>query len=292
MGKDAGKRCRDNKQDSAVSCGLVCRGRRNQALSRRAVMSVQSLLSNTASILQHGGFHLNRGVGFGSTGTNGGSSLVLGFQCTNTSITLRSTYSPTVLLKFNIPSPSDGARLNLDQLVRSPMHLQVEPVLHSASMTTDLAPFNPSCDHAIDVAIKLLELVRGDLLGDIGCGDGRFLFTAAQRVPGIRCIGVEHNEELYQRAIYTVTSSLPESQQALMDIRQADALSLSQTLATCTKLYLYLLPKGLKAIRPVLDSLPSNVYVVSYMFQIHGWMPIKVDRSTKGSVPVYLYVTE
>lgn len=161
------------------------------------------------------------------------------------------------------------------------------------NMTTDLAPFNPSCDHAIDVAIGLLELSPEDILVDIGCGDGRLLITAAQRVHRIRCIGVEHNEALHQRAISALATTLSESQQARVEIRHGDAASLYDILeTTCTKLYLYLLPKGLIAIRPALERLRPNVYVVTYMFQIHGWTPIKVDRTTKGSAPVYLYITQ
>jgi hypothetical protein len=43
-----------------------------------------------------------------------------------------------------------------------------------------------------------------------------------------------------------------------------------------------------------ITSCPPAFRVVSYMFSIPGWTPTKVDRSSKGGCPLYLYekVTE
>ena len=42
------------------------------------------------------------------------------------------------------------------------------------------------------------------------------------------------------------------------------------------------------------QAIPPDFRVVSYMFSIPGWTPSKVDRSSKGGCPLYLYenVTE
>jgi len=63
-----------------------------------------------------------------------------------------------------------------------------------------------------------------------------------------------------------------------------------------TGIYLFLLPKGILKIKPLLDAIVErrktqqrNLQVVAYMFQIQGWEPLIVDRSTKGEVPLYLY---
>jgi SAM-dependent methyltransferase len=174
---------------------------------------------------------------------------------------------------------------------------------------TDLAPFNPTCDHAVDVARKLLDLKPTDVLYDIGCGDGRFLIAAMKVTPGLRCVGIEIDETLCQRARDSVANELSVMQQGRIDIKHGDALTICRgtvpdhddgqqqcqqqqapSLSACTALYLYLLPRGLLAIRPLLDILPAKTRVVTYMFQIHGWEAQVVDRSTKGSAPVYLYV--
>ncbi len=40
-----------------------------------------------------------------------------------------------------------------------------------------LAPFNPSDPKVVEKAIQLLELEDGDIVYDLGCGDGRFLIA-------------------------------------------------------------------------------------------------------------------
>lgn len=53
------------------------------------------------------------------------------------------------------------------------------------------APFLPTLAPQIDVALDLLDLQPGDMMLELGCGDGRVLTRAAQR--GIRCVGYELN---------------------------------------------------------------------------------------------------
>jgi Putative methyltransferase len=168
----------------------------------------------------------------------------------------------------------------------------------------DLAPFNPTCEHAVHVARELLQLKPTDVLYDIGCGDGRFLIAAVKETPGLRCVGIEINEMLCRRAWDNVMDGLSVEQRDRIDIKHGDAIEIygspaqardgqskqALSFSECTALYLYLLPRGLQAIQPLLDSLPANTRVVTYMFQIHGWEPRVVDRTTKGSAPVYLYV--
>jgi Mycolic acid cyclopropane synthetase len=63
-----------------------------------------------------------------------------------------------------------------------------------------------------------------------------------------------------------------------------------------TALYLYLLPRGLKKLRPLLEQIVArrkeqgkSFRVVAYTFQVVGWDPVVVNRSTKSGVPIYLY---
>jgi hypothetical protein len=41
-----------------------------------------------------------------------------------------------------------------------------------------LAPYNPTNPDCIELALGLLRLVPGDVVFDLGCGDGRFLAQA------------------------------------------------------------------------------------------------------------------
>ena len=66
-----------------------------------------------------------------------------------------------------------------------------------------LAPFNPTSDAAIDIALEFLSLSIEDNLYDLGCGDGRLLIRACE---AFRCrgVGIEYDSRFYERAIQSV----------------------------------------------------------------------------------------
>ena len=64
----------------------------------------------------------------------------------------------------------------------------------------NLAPFNPSMQPVVDTALELLQLKAGDILYELGCGDGRVMVAAALATPGLKCVGVEYDLEFAERA--------------------------------------------------------------------------------------------
>jgi precorrin-6B methylase 2 len=52
-------------------------------------------------------------------------------------------------------------------------------------------PFVPVRKKVLADIISSLNLSNESILYDLGCGDGRILFAAAQVFPGISCIGIE-----------------------------------------------------------------------------------------------------
>ena len=196
-----------------------------------------------------------------------------------------------------------------------------------------LAPFNPTHESSIDVAIDLLELQSSDILFDLGCGDGRMLLRAASQVDGLRCVGIELDESLAARGrenMDMAKRSSDNDKAALADrveIRHGDVLAELKTMGQlapatastsigeqsktkfsllddATAVFVYLLPQGLKQVKVLLeeaakrrrlektnagDNEMKQLRVASYMFQIPDWIPVQVDRSGKGSCPIYLY---
>ncbi len=88
--------------------------------------------------------------------------------------------------------------------------------------------------------LECLDLVEGDVLLDLGCGDGRVLSVAAEQF-GCRAIGVEHNGDLVARARAMVAKS-PAAER--IDIRHAsaDTADLSEASVVFMFLPLGLLP--------------------------------------------------
>jgi hypothetical protein len=191
-----------------------------------------------------------------------------------------------------------------------------------------LAPFNPTCDQAQQTALDLLRLDENDVLFDLGCGDGRLLVTAVENLKGLRCVGIEMDPVFTSRAVKTI-GELPDEMQTRIEIREGDVLELGykdkdappvaqQKSSTATEkskgettgelcqnltllndataVYLFLVPNGLKKVKPLLDRVVEirkkqgrEFSVVAYMFQVRGWEPTLVNSTTKGNVPLYLY---
>ncbi|CAK0878613.1 unnamed protein product [Prorocentrum cordatum] len=61
-----------------------------------------------------------------------------------------------------------------------------------------LAPFNPTPDCAVAQALDALAAGPGDVVFDLGCGDGRLLLAAARR--GATGVGVEYDRRFVDRA--------------------------------------------------------------------------------------------
>ena len=182
-----------------------------------------------------------------------------------------------------------------------------------------LAPFNPSSEQIQKKAMEMMHLGKDDVLFDLGCGDGRFLCFAADQTPGLRCVGIEIDEVYVLRAKERVKQGKLESR---IDIRLEDATQtkttdtrseeISTTVAEeeekekplvdltlfddTTALYLFILPKGIVKMMPILESLKKKrlnegkrLRVLSYMFKIHDWEATVVDETGKGCCPVYYY---
>lgn len=196
-----------------------------------------------------------------------------------------------------------------------------------------LAPFNPSSQQIQDKALEHLKLSNRDVLFDLGCGDGRLLCHAVQQVPGLRCVGIEIDALYVERAQHRVKELLPsveaqsqieircEDALSALDIEQHDASATSTIsspsrpdnnkpaattkplkeltlLEDATALYLFVLPKGLQKLLPILEAVVERrqqeqrqFRILSYMFQIHHdqWEPALVDRTAKGGCPIYVY---
>ena len=176
-----------------------------------------------------------------------------------------------------------------------------------------LAPFNPSSEQIQEKAMKSLSLNENDVLFDLGCGDGRLLIAAAKQHPGLRCVGVEIDGKFVNRGMDEIAKLSQDLRNRIQlreeDVLQQPAVANNRNTASSAKelsdltlmddataLYLFVLPKGVVKIMPLLEALVERrvdeqryFRVLSYMFKIHDWEPTFVDRTAKGGCPVYLY---
>jgi predicted RNA methylase len=153
-----------------------------------------------------------------------------------------------------------------------------------------IAPFVPSPVVVIQHMLKLADLRAGEVLFDLGAGDGRTVIMAAKAF-GARAVGVELREDLAKKALSTIHSD------GLADrvtIVNGDMFGVN--LASADVVFLYLTTSANEKIKPKLETeLKKGVRVVSHDYEIVGWKPVQVDNFCENpklgypSHTIYLY---
>jgi predicted RNA methylase len=153
-----------------------------------------------------------------------------------------------------------------------------------------IAPFVPSPIPVIQRMLQLAELKPGEVLFDLGAGDGRSVIMAAKAFSA-RAVGVELREDLAKKALSTIHEN------GLTDrvtIVNGDMFTVNLTSADVV--FLYLTTSANEKIRPKLENeLKSGVRVVSHDYEIIGWKPEKVENFCENpqlgypSHTLYLY---
>ena len=142
--------------------------------------------------------------------------------------------------------------------------------------------FVPTPQDVVDEMLRLAGVHKGDVLYDLGCGDGRIPVTAAKRY-GIRAVGIDIDPERIREANENakragVTGLVTFRQENLFtaDFREASVVTL------------YLLPElNLKLEPRLLAELKPGTRIVSHEFDMGDWKPDK-QLELNGRV-IYLW---
>jgi SAM-dependent methyltransferase len=150
-----------------------------------------------------------------------------------------------------------------------------------------VAPFDPTPQDVVDRMLILAGVSKGDVVYDLGAGDGRFLITAAKRY-GARGVGFELDAGLVKLARENAKRAGVEK---LVQLHQADFLTADLSEATVVTLYLSY--DGNLAVRPqLMRQLRPGARVVSYTFDMGEWRPkiTETYRDSAGNLhPLYLW---
>ena len=135
-----------------------------------------------------------------------------------------------------------------------------------------LAPFVATPTSVVRQMLILADLKPGEVLYDLGSGDGRAVIMAAKDF-GATSIGVELRDDLAKRALDSIQElDLAEKTR----IVQKDIFAVN--LSAANVVFLYLTTSANEKIKPKLEAeLESGTRVVSHDYEILGWKPLKVD---------------
>ncbi|CAM9170245.1 unnamed protein product [Chrysoparadoxa australica] len=128
----------------------------------------------------------------------------------------------------------------------------------------------------------MLQLQDGDLLYDLGCGDGRFL-TEAARLHAVRGIGIEYDLAFVDKAKNRVEK---DNLCDLVTIRHSNVLD--EDFSQATALFIYLVPEGMRALKDKLIAMLQNgTRIVTYVFTIPDLEPMKVVEFKSTRIMYY-----
>ncbi len=160
---------------------------------------------------------------------------------------------------------------------------QAPPSIYAHS----LAPYVPSPQPIVDRMLEIANLKPGEVLYDLGCGDGRVLIAAVQKYHA-RAVGVELNGKIYKRAQDRINLL---GLQNHIELIHGDLLDVD--LSPADVVTLYLMRSSNEGLRPRLEKyLKPGARVVAHDFPVPGWKPTRVEETDTDSHvhTVYLYV--
>ena len=185
---------------------------------------------------------------------------------------------------FNIWNPSTSNAL------LSPGNTGRLQDLYPQDLTTtskSIAPFVPSPMDVVGVILELAELKPGEVLYDLGCGDGRIVLAAAKDY-GSRAVGVDLNAMLICEA-----RNRAEKLGFRDEVRFIEGDMFDVDLKPADVVIMYLLTSANEKVRPKLESeLRLGTRVITHDFPIINWRcQRRLDyRGESGKHTLYLYV--
>jgi precorrin-6B methylase 2 len=183
------------------------------------------------------------------------------------------------------------SNVHLPRLIRFIVALLVVMVGFHSRLQAQEIPFVPSPMPVVLRMLEVAELKSGDVLYDMGSGDGRIVIQAAKRY-GVRGVGIDMNSELVEKA---KANAAQEGVSHLVEFRAADGLTVDISEATVVTLYMFKWFNN--QLRPKLQKLKPGSRVIAHDFDIDEWPAARVEYvspnepgSSDYSEPRTLYI--
>lgn len=142
------------------------------------------------------------------------------------------------------------------------------------------APWVPTGKKTVQSMLEIANVGAGDVVFDLGSGDGRIIFAAARK--GAKAIGIDINPLwIFWCRMMSLFYSFKDN------VKFLHGNFFDHDLSNASVITMYLLQETNERIQNKLDSeLEIGARVVSHVFTFPGWTPIREDKKTN----IRLYV--
>ncbi len=130
----------------------------------------------------------------------------------------------------------------------------------------------PTPQLVVDKMLEMAEVKPGDVVYDLGCGDGRIVVTAAKKY-GVKAYGFDIDPQRVKEARENVRTNQVEH---LVTIEEKDIFELD--LRPASVVTLYLLPDLNVRLMPQLAQLKHGSRILSHDFEMRGAKPLEVHQ--------------
>ncbi len=149
------------------------------------------------------------------------------------------------------------------------------------------APWVPTFKKTAGAQIALAKIQPGEIVYDLGCGDGRLVHLASME-HGANAVGLEFSPLVYAWAKILQPFYWFKGSRARIKFRNFYNADLSDAdVITC-----YLLPHTMRHVQKKCDlELKPGARLVSYAFKVEAWTPTHRARRNrkKGHGPIWVY---
>jgi|SRR3989344_4076964 len=154
-------------------------------------------------------------------------------------------------------------------------------ILSAAYAAWSAAPWVPTFKNDVDRILKLAVIQPGQKIYDLGCGDGRILFSAAKQ--GAIAEGFEIS--LLPYCISLIRSRFQKIGRIKVSLRDFWL----QDLSDADIVYCFLMPKVCAKLKLKFEKeLKNGAKVITHSWPINGWDPVEINTS-EGRATLYLY---
>ena len=156
--------------------------------------------------------------------------------------------------------------------------LSVQAAVLVSAQEGKIVPYVPTPQEVVDRMLELAQVKKGDVVYDLGSGDGRIVVTAAKKY-GVKAIGFEIDPQRIKESHENIKKAGVEN---LVEIRQQDIRTVD--LSAANVLTMYLLPEVNLMIRPnIWKQMKPGSRIVSHDFDMAEWKPLKTEHIKDGS---------